>query len=298
MEPIDLSQLSLFIAVAEGNGFSRAARSLGVPKSTLSRGIARLEAVLGRQLFYRTTRQVTLTTAGAALYERVAPRVAELRQAIGTLPVPHEAPAGVLRLSAPNDLGVSFLADVGTRFCARFPHVRLDVVLTTRRVDLVAERFDAALRATARLEDSSLVARKLRTVEMQLFASPEYLARRGTPRGLPELAGHDLVQFRGFHGPVHLCGPADTTLRKLTARIVADDFAFVREVLRGGGGIGLLPSILARDDLALGALVRVLPRYLAARSALYFVHPAARHVPPTVTAFRDFVVELLAEQPP
>jgi len=297
METIDLSLLSLFVAVAEAASFSRAAERTRVPKSTLSRGIARLEAGLGQQLFYRTTRQVTLTTAGAALYERTAPQMALLRQAIHMLPEQQAPLAGVLRITAPNDLGVSFLADVGARFCARYPDVRLDVELTSRHVDLVAEGFDAALRASGRLEDSSLVARKLSTADIQLFAAPGYLARRGTPRGLRDLDGHDIVQFRGFHGALRLCGPLEAVLRKLPARIVVDDFLFVREVVRAGSGIGLLPSFLARTDVVAGALVRVLPRYSAAQSVLYLIHPAARHVPGKVTAFRDFLLEVLAAHP-
>jgi DNA-binding transcriptional LysR family regulator len=296
METLDLSQLGLFMAAAEATSFSRAAQRAGVSKSSLSRGIARLESELGQQLFYRTTRRVTLTAAGAALYERAAPRLAELLQAMRTLPEHTKPPSGVLRLSAPNDLGVSVLAEIAARFCARFPEVRLDIELTSRPVDLVAERFDAALRATGRLEDSSLVARRLSPVTMGLFASPEYLARRGTPRRVNDLESHDIVQFRGAHGPIRLCRPAESERRARPARIQVDDFAFVREFLRADGGIGLLPSFLARDDLLSGTLVRVLRRSFSAQSALYFIHPAARHVPRPVTVFRDFVLELLSDR--
>jgi len=296
METIDLSQLSLFMAVAEAASFSRAAQRAGVSKSSLSRGVARLERDLGQQLFYRTTRRVSLTAAGAALFERAAPQLAALRQAIRTLPEHEKPPSGALRISAPNDLGVSVLASIAARFCARYPDVRLDIELTTRRVDLVAERFDAALRATGRLEDSSLVARKLSTVKMQLFASPGYLAQRGVPRRPSDLTDHDLVQFRGLRGPIPLCAGNGAGRRAPAARILVDDFAFIREVLRSGGGIGLLPSFLAREDVLSGILVRVLPRYVAAQSALFFIHPAARHVPAAVRAFRDFLLELLGDR--
>src|SRR5262249_20191827 len=155
------------------------------------------------------------------------------------LPEHEQPPSGVLRISAPNDLGVSVLAAIAARFCVRYPDVRLDIELTTRRVDLVAERFDAALRATGRLEDSSLVARKLSTVKMQLFASPGYLAQRGVPRRAADLNGHALVQFRGMRGPIPACARSDNGRRARAARILVDDFAFIREVLRSGGGIGL-----------------------------------------------------------
>jgi DNA-binding transcriptional LysR family regulator len=290
----DLSQLALFVAVAEARSFTRAADRARVPKSSASRGIARLEASLGHQLFYRTTRRVTLTSAGTALYERVAPHLAALRGSLGTLPEAREEPSGVLRVTAPNDLGVSFLADLAVGFCARFPAVRIEARLTVQTVDLVAEGIDVALRAAPRLKDSSLVARRLCAIEGQLFAAPGYLARHGTPRSTAELAAHDLTQFRGRTWPeVETRGAP----RERPARIVGDDYGFVREVLRSGGGIGLLPSFLATDDLRAGSLVRVLPRVSISQGALFLVQPAARHVPRRVGAFRDFVLERLASRP-
>jgi DNA-binding transcriptional LysR family regulator len=297
MKTIDLSRLDLFVAVAETASFSRAGTRMAVPKATVSRGIARLEADLGQQLFYRTTRRVTLTKAGHALFKRAAPQIAALRKVVNSVAADHEQPSGVLRITAPNDLGTSFLADLAARFSARYPAVRLELELTSRHVDLVAEGFDIALRAAGRLADSSLVARKVSNIDIHLFASPRYLAERGTPRTTRQLDGHDMVQFRAFRGPLRLRGPGHAVVCKLAVRIVADDLAFVREALRVGAGIGLLPSFLARDDLASGTLVRVLPRYAAPQATLYLVHPAARHVPPTVIAFRDFVLQRLASQP-
>ncbi len=293
----DISLLTLFVAVADTSSFSRAAEKLGTPKSSVSRGITRLEADLGQQLFYRTTRQVTLTTAGMALYERAAPHLAALRQAMETLPEQQEQPSGLLRITAPNDLGISFLADLAARFCAQYPEVRVEVALTIRTVDLVGEGFDLALRAAERLADSTLVVRKVSQVEGQLFASPSYLARRGRPRTIRDLDGHDIVRFRGIDRAILRGGRAETGLHQRPARIIADDYSFVREVLRAGGGVGLLPSFLAREDLATGALVRVLPRFRMALGSLYIVHPAARLVPRKVIAFRDFVLDLLASRP-
>jgi DNA-binding transcriptional LysR family regulator len=297
METIDLSRLDLFVAVADTASFSGAGGRLAVPKATVSRAIARLEADLGQQLFYRTTRRVALTRAGRSLYARVAPQIEALRQAVRTVAEQGEQPAGVLRVSAPNDLGTTILAEIAARFVERHPAVRLDLELTSRHVNLVAEGFDVALRAAARLADSSLIARKVSVIDVHLFASPRYLERRGTPRTPRQLEDHDLVQFRGFRGPLHLRGPGPGATRKLAVRIVADDLSFVREALRAGAGIGLLPSFLARDDVASGALVRVLPRHAAPQAALYVVHPAARHVPAKVIAFRDFLLERLDAAP-
>ena len=297
MGTVNLSGLDIFVAVAETASFSGAGRHLAVPKATVSRAIARLEADLSQQLFYRTTRRVTLTRAGRTLYKRAAPQVAALREAVTGLVEKKEQPSGILRITAPNDLGTSFLAHLAARFSARYPAVQLDLELTSRHVDLVAEGFDIALRAAGRLADSSLIARKVSAIEVQLFAAPRYLAQRGTPHTAGQLEGHDMVQFRGFRGPLRLRGSGRGVVGKLAVRMVADDLSFVREALRAGAGIGLLPSFLVRADLAAGHLVRVLPRHAAPHATLYLVHPAARHVPSKVVAFRDFVLEQLAIHP-
>lgn len=294
MATIDLSRLDVFIAVAETASFSGAGARLGMPKATVSRAVARLEADLAQQLFYRTTRRVTLTRAGTTLYKRAAPQVAALRQAVATLAAKEYEPSGTLRVTAPNDLGTSVIAEIAAAFSARHPAIRLEFELTSRHVDLVAEGVDLAFRAAPRLADRALVAHTVAAIDVQLFAAPTYLGRRGTPHTVRDLDGHDVVQFRGFRGPLRLQRGGRTVVRKLDVRITADDLSFVRAALRAGAGIGLLPSFLARDDLASGALVRVLPHYAAPRATLYLVHPAARHVPAKVIAFRDFVLERVA----
>jgi len=291
-EAIDLERVSLFLAVAEAASFSAAAKQLGLPKSSVSRQVAALEEALGAQLLHRTTRRVSLSTAGAALYERAKPLVTELRAALGSLPEQEEQPSGELRLTASNDVGATLLADVVPRFRARFPDVRLDLRLTNRAVDLVAEGFDLALRAAARpLRDSSLVMRKLSAVQVHLFASPAYLARRGTPRSPGDLARHALVLFSAFrHVPV-VAGLAGQ------AAIVGDDFLFIRETLKAGGGIGFLPSFLAQAEQASGQLVRVLPRVSLNRGTLVILHARTQHPARKVTAFRDFLLEAVAARP-
>jgi DNA-binding transcriptional LysR family regulator len=289
---MELDLLSLFVAVAETSSFSAAAKKLALPKSSVSRGIAKLEAQVGAQLLHRSTRHVALSTAGAALYERTAPLLASLQQAVGSLPEQQEQPSGELRLTAPNDLGATILPELLTRFTARYPSVRVDVRLTNRNVDLVAEGFDVALRAVSSpMKDSSLVVRKLSPIEMHLFASPNYLARRGMPRSVDDLGDHDWVLFRGFRNQNRL------KVSDSNARIVGDDFFFIREAVRQGAGIGLMPAFLGTDEVATGQLVRVLPRYSEGAGHLMLVYPSGRNVPRKVTAFREVLTEALAARP-
>jgi DNA-binding transcriptional LysR family regulator len=292
---MDLNLLTVFEAVARTASFSAAARELGIPKSSASRAIARLEAELRAQLLLRTTRRVSPTEAGTALYDRVTPLLRSVKAALGEVPEREEGPSGTLKVTAPVDLGVLFLAEVLTRYAARYPAVSVDLQLTGRVVDLVGEGFDVALRAAARLEDSSLVTRRLAPIVLHVYASPLYLARRGTPRTEADLEAHDWVRFRP--GPQRLRVAARGAPPPRPARIVSDDMLFVRDALRAGAGVGLLPTIVAAPDVLAGQLVRVLPRFERAAGHLHLVTPAAKHVPPKVTAFRDLVVEMLKARP-
>jgi DNA-binding transcriptional LysR family regulator len=292
MTTMDLNLLPTFVAVAEARSFTEAARKLGLPRSSVSRAVTALEGSLRVQLFSRTTRQVALTTAGSLLHSKLAPELAAVAEAIGSLPERDQVPSGELRLTAPNDIGGLLLPAVVVGFCQRHPSVRLDVRLTNRTVDLVAEGFDAALRvSTRKLQDSSLIARRVTGVEMQVYASPTYLARAGTPKSPADAAEHEWVSFRGLALP-----PALSRL-KSKPRITADDLLFMHQAVRHAAGLGILPTFLVADDVAAGRLVRVLPRLSVGMGSVYLIHPAAQHVPRKVLAFREYLVEYLSLHP-
>jgi DNA-binding transcriptional LysR family regulator len=244
------------------------------------------------QLLLRTTRQVSLTPPGTALYDRITPLLRSVKAVLGELPEREEAPSGTLRITAPVDLGVLFLAEVVTRYTARYPAVSVDVHLTGRVVDLVKEGFDVALRVASRLEDSSLIVRRAAPVLFHLFASPLYLARRGTPRSEGDLAEHDWVLFRGGPQNLRVTGPRQPASAR-PARVVCDDLLFARDAVRAGAGIGLLPTFVAEADVVTGRLVRIVPRFERAAGNLHVVTPAAKRVPRKVTAFRELVLEML-----
>ncbi len=288
---MDLNHVVVFEAVARTSSFSAAARELGIPKSSASRAVARLENELNVQLLFRTTRRVSLSEAGTALYDRLTPILRSMKGALSGLPERGEEPSGTLKVTAPVDLGVLFLAEVLARYTARYPAVSVDLHLTGRVVDLVGEGFDVALRAASKLEDSSLIVRRAVPLVTQLYASPGYLARRGTPRTVDELDQHDWVVFRG--GPQRLRVGTVRAAAARPPRIVCDELLFVRDAVRTGIGIGLLPTFVAEPDVLAGSLVKILPRFERPAGSLYIVTPAAKHVAAKVTAFRDLVLEML-----
>jgi DNA-binding transcriptional LysR family regulator len=285
-----LDALACFVAVAESASFSVAARRLGMPRSTLSRSIARLESDLGERLLHRTTRRVSLGAAGVALLERARPALGELRAALAQLPERGSAPAGELRVTAPNDFGNLVLAGLLPEFARRYPAIRLDLRLTNRVLDLAAEGVDLAIRAVAGTPTSSaMVARRLSAVELGVYASPGYIARRGTPRDLAETSTHDWVLFAG--GALRRISPPG----KVVAWV--DDFQFVHHAVRAGVGLGRMPSFLALPDVNAGALVPVLASETQSGGRLYLVYQKTPHPSRRLVALRDFLLQTLGRQP-
>ena len=180
------------------------------------------------------------------------------------------------------------------RYSARYPAVSVDLHLTGRMVDLVAEGFDVALRVAPKLEDSTLVVRRAATFTVQLYASPVYLARRGTPRSEAELAGHDWVVFRTGPQKLKVASPGDAGGRRAAGpRSSATTCSSSATPLLAGSGLGTLPTFVAAPEVAAGRLVRVLPRFERPAGMLHIVSPASRQPPRKVTAFRDLVLEVL-----
>lgn len=289
--PLDYQLLAIFVAVADETSFSKAAAKLGMGKGTVSRAIAQLEELLGAELLHRNTHKVALSTAGLALYERTAHHLAALDHAVCKLPELAEQPSGLLRLTAPLDFGRLVLPDILAQFSRRYPDIHFDLHITNRRVDLVAEGFDVAIRAGAvALKDSTLTGRKLSRVGASHYAAPSYLVRRGKPKVWGE-AGHDWI-----------LPPAAKDVWKpakdFVSRFVCDDFFLIRDLIRDGAGIGVLPRYLAAPYVREGLIDEVhLGETRPFEGALHLLYPSSGQVPRKVTAFRDFVVDWLKRLP-
>ena len=294
---MDLNHVAVFARVVELGSFTAAAKQLGLPKSSVSRSIVRLEDELGVRLLQRTTRTLHLTEAGQAYYERVRVSLTGLEEAASAATNLSAELRGTVRMSAPANLGTLALGELIARFVRKYPLVHIELSLSSRFVDLVAEGFDLALRA-GKLADSSLVARKIGSDYLGIFASPAYLRRRGRPKTLADLTEHDCVLFRGTHGKSDwlLSGPQGEERVTVRGPLNVDEMAFAQEAVSAGLGIALLPMFGVRLAAARGALplpARLLPEYSGGGASLSIVSPSARFESASVTAFRDFLVREL-----
>jgi DNA-binding transcriptional LysR family regulator len=292
---MDLNRVATFVRVVDEGSFTAAARVLRLPKSSVSRAVSLLESELGAQLLARSSRKLRLTEAGSAFYERASRGISGVQEAAAAVADLQGLLRGPIRITAPVDAGVWMLAPLVAEFVAEHPAVKVDVVLTGRVVDLVADGFDFALRA-APLADSSMIARKLTPVPLGLYAAPSYLARKGTPRSLAELAQHDCILFRADRARAtwKLRGPLGDESVTVSGPVSADDFSFVQRVVQAGAGIGFMPSFLFEKKRTQG-IVRVLPAYVSEGEAPFsLVYPSARYLPQRAAVFRDFLLGKLS----
>lgn len=294
MSQLDLNALSSFVAVVEHRSFRAAARSLSVPKSTVSRRVASLEEQLGVQLLQRTTRTVTLTDVGDSFYQRCSQALSTINDAAREVRQSEASPRGVLRLTAPITFAEHFLGDIIAEFLRENPDVRVTLDLTDRYVDLVAEGYDLALRAGS-LADSTLKARLLGTNPLVMVASPAYLSAHGTPKTPADLLDHDCIVYstteRSAKWPL-LVKRAVTPV-PVRARVAVNSFMLARDFAAAGLGIARMPSGFSEELEDAGTLVRVMTEYMPPPSPLHAVFPPGPHLSPRVRAFVDLLSQRL-----
>ncbi len=294
---MDLNHVAVFARVVELESFTAAANQLGLPKSSVSRTVTRLEEELGVRLLQRTTRKLHLTEAGHAYYERARLALSGLEEAASAATNMSAEPRGTVRVTAPSDFGMLNLADTVARFIRKYPLVHIDLSMTSRYVDLVAEGFDLAIRA-GKLRDSTLVARRIGTDSLGVYASPSYLRRRGRPKSFADLVNHDCVLFHGKLGKAEwrLTGPDGEERVTVHGPVSVDEMSFAQQAIAAGLGIGLLPGIgvrMAALRKAMPTPVRLLPEYESTGADLHVVSPPTRFQPASVTVFRQFLIDEL-----
>lgn len=291
---LDLGDLMVFTKVVETESLTRAGRTLGLPKSTVSRRISRLEDHLGVQLLHRSTRAVTVTEDGALFFEHCLRSIGVLRDGERALQSRAQHPQGVVRIAIPYVLGQALVCPLLPEFLDLYPDVRLVSVLTEDAVGLLRSGFDVAL-ALGPLADSGLVAIKLGSAGCSVFAAPEYLERKGTPQSHVDLPRFDLLANGTLdrrHG-WHLHGDGKDVMVEFTAKLVCNDLMFLRDAALLGLGIANLPSFLCHDDRARGRLVTVLPGWRTSDLTVYAMFADPKALPVRVRTLIDFLVEKL-----
>jgi DNA-binding transcriptional LysR family regulator len=295
----DLEAWAIFAKVAETGSFARAAAELGLANPTVSKAIARLEARLGVSLLARTSRRLSLTEGGRAVLERATRILREGEAAEDEATEQSAVPRGRVRVSAPVSFGIGYLAATLPGFLERYPEVTLDFALSDRQVDLVANGFDLAIRI-ARLEDSSLIARRLCTVRLLLVAAPAYLAVQGRPTHPGELAGHRVMAYSGARTPgvwrfTHPQFGEETI--EPPVRLWTDNADMLTPALLAGQGLAIQPEFLVWRELRDGALEVVMPDWAPPILALHLIMPPSTLRPLRVQAVIDHLAEALARAP-
>lgn len=291
-----LTALQVFCRVAELNSFAKAGRSLGLSPAAISKNIAELEAHLGTRLINRTTRRMALTEEGRLYLERVAHGLDVLAEAEQALLPMKTAPSGTLKVSAPVTVTLTRLSTAIPSFLARYPDLKLDLHLDDRRVDIIREGFDLAVRGSDNLESSSLIARKLTVMPHVLCAAPSYFEKHGRPETPSDLNALNCIRFSlSGHADVWAFSKDGRTEQiAVQARYSVSSSLAVRDALRAGFGVSLTPHPYVEDDLRDGRLQSALEDWSTVETTLYAVYPSRQHVAPKVRAFLDFLVDELA----
>lgn len=293
-----LEDMNVFIRIVEAGGISRAAEQLGIAKSAVSRRLVDLETRLGVRLLNRTTRSSSLTEIGQSYYDRVIKVVDDVAELNAITTDANTSLAGTINLAAPLSFGLSHLAPAIDDFLNEHPELAININFSDRQVDLVEEGLDLALRITD-LKDSSLIARKISSINFILCASPEYLNKHGAPKLPADLKNHRLLHYsiseantwklinkKGKHYSVNV-----------DAQIVANNGDFLKDMAIAGHGVVFSPTFIAWQAIAMGDLVPILTDYTLQQLNAYAVYPQARYLSQRTRLLIDFLVKRFGNNP-
>lgn len=292
-------EMQTFNAVVDAGSFVKAADALDLSKAAVSRYVVDMETRLGVRLLHRTTRKLSLTEEGQVFYARSKELLAELQEAEDEVTARVDAASGLLRINAPFTFGILHLAPLWGAFKALHPKVSLDVTLADRLVDLVEEGYDVAIRI-AKLENSSLVSKRLATTRIVLCASPQYLAQHGTPQHPSELINHAIISYsyRSAKDEWTFTGPQGSVSVKTKPCIHTNNGDTCRAAALSHQGVILQPTFLVGKDLADGSLVELMPSYRSEELGIYAVYPTRKHVSAKVRALIEFLATHFAGRGP
>jgi DNA-binding transcriptional LysR family regulator len=295
------SAIPVFVAVVESGGFTAAARTLGVSKSAVSKRINQLEANLGIRLLHRTTRKLSLTEGGERYFEHAVQALVAAGQAEDAVTELQGEPQGKLKISSPMSFGRLHVAPLIAKLLQRYPKLQIELVMDDRPIDLVAEGLDVAIRSgSGGWPASTLIARKLAPLRQVLCASPEYIDRYGLPSTPAELTEHNCVLFSlssdANEWTLLADGEAETV--SVSGNYKVNNSEALLEALRGGVGIGRLPTFVAGTDLKSGRLINLFGSHRIPDQTFYAVFPAREYLPAKVRVFLDFAIEHFGGEQP
>lgn len=293
----DLNDLRFFVEVVEHGGFSAAGRALGVPKSRLSNRVAKLEERLGVRLLQRTTRRFVVTDVGERFLAHCKAMIEQAEAARDVVEELRSEPCGWIRLSCPISLAPTVMAELVPEFLARYPKMQVRLLVSDRRVDLIGEAFDIAIRVRNVIDtDATLVLRTIGQSRVILVASPGFLEHHGTPRSPQELEPLPLLSMRELDGlqALDLSGPAGEREQvRMQPRLVCGSFPVLVNAAVRGIGVALVPDMTAAAAIARGELIEILPDWSMPEGIFHFVYPTRRGLLPGVRAMVDFLAERL-----
>jgi DNA-binding transcriptional LysR family regulator len=295
MSSPDLNDLQFFAIVVEHGGYAAAERALGIPKSRLSRRVTQLEADLGVRLLQRSTRKFAVTDVGQSVYRHAQSMLAEAQAAREAVDRVSAEPRGLIKVSTPVALAEDMLAKLVPQFMEAYPQVRVQLHVSNRRVDIIPEGFDVALRVRNKLDDDGeLVLRRFGQISELLVASPAYLLKRGRPKSPLDLGGHATLSMSEeeskqrwtLHGP-------DGAIERVEIQpiLMTHDFPLLMSAARAGLGIALLPESVCADWVRSGHLEVVVPDWRLPQGICHAVFPSRRGLLPAVRVFIDFLAE-------
>ena len=297
----DLDDFYCFALVVEYGGFSAAERATDIPKSKLSRRVYNLEEQLGVRLIQRSSRHFAVTDIGMDVYRHAQVMMNAAQAAHDVVNHLSSQPRGVIKVSVPVDIAQNQMAKILPAFLKTYPEVRVQMMVSNRRVDVINEGIDLALRVRSKLDDDpNLVLRQFEAIEQRLFASQAYLNEFGHLTTPEQLSEHRIISMAEEHLDQHflLSGPDHQQKKiKVNPVIMGSNLLMLAELANQNCGIALLPDSIAQDFNKTGQLVKVLPEWTAPHGIFHAVYPSRRGLLPAVRVFIDYLVEQLTESP-
>lgn len=295
-----LTDVAVFARVVERGSFTRAADELELSRAVVSKYLTRLEERLGVRLLNRTTRRLSLTEAGAELFSASQGALERISEAEASIARLQGEPRGTLKVNAPMSFGILELAPAMADFLRRYSDIHVDLRMDDRPVDLIEDGFDVGVRITQRLAPSSLVARRLSTIQQWVCASPAYLAEHGEPETPEDLTAHNciLYQYAMAANVWRFRAPSGRDVAvAVTGNLRANNGIAEREAAVRGAGIMLTPSFYVSEEVRSGRLQRILRDYSLPDLGLHVTYPKRSHVPPKVRVFVDFLAQHFGKRP-